>query len=108
MAHDDWADSEITIFTAFPKAKMEDRIIKIKHLIAKGRLPITLQNVKSFNYTDKDSFDRLIYRKSKNADLVIVGFTQKQLREMGVDVFKQHEKLREILFISAGETIQIS
>jgi amino acid transporter len=108
MAHKEWADSEVTIFTAFPKDRMEERVVKIKHLIAKGRLPITLQNVKSFNYTDKDSFDRLIYRKSKNADLVILGFTQRQLRDRGIEVFKQHDKLREVLFMSAGETIQIS
>ncbi len=108
IAHPDWEDCKITIFTAFPKAKQDERISKIKHLIAKGRLPITLKNVESFTYTDKESFNKLIYRKSKNADLVIIGFTQKQLDEMGIDVFKQHERLRETLFINAGETIQIS
>jgi amino acid transporter len=108
MANPDWADSEITIFTAFPKAKQDERISRIKHLIAKGRLPITLKNVQSFTYTDKDSLDKLIYRKSKNADLVILGFTQRQLDEMGQELFKQHPKLRETLFINAGETIFIS
>jgi amino acid transporter len=108
MAHPDWAESEITIFTAFPKAQKDERISKIKHLIAKGRLPITLQNVQSFTYKDKESFNKLIYRQSKSADLVIIGFTQKQLREMGLELFKQHEGLRETLFISAGESIYIS
>ncbi|WP_455391843.1 hypothetical protein [[Eubacterium] cellulosolvens] len=108
MAHPDWQDSEITIFTAFPKAKQDERISKIKHLIAKGRLPITPKNVESFTYTDAESFNKLIYRKSKSADLVIIGFTQRQLDEMGIEVFKQHDKLRETLFISAGESIYIS
>jgi len=108
MANPDWADSEITIFTAFPKAKQDERISRIKHLIAKGRLPITLKNVQSFTYTDKESLDKLVYRKSKNADLVILGFTQRQLEEMGSELFKQHPKLRETLFINAGETIFIS
>ena len=108
MANHDWADSQITIFTAFPKAKQDERLSRIKHLIAKGRLPITLKNVQSFTYTDKESFDKLIYRKSKNADLVILGFTQRQLDEMGQELFKQHPKLRETLFINAGETIYIS
>ena len=108
MAHPDWEDAKITIYTAFPKAKQEERISEIKHLIQKGRLPITLKNVQSFTYTDKKSLDKLVFRKSKNADLVIIGFTQKQLDKYGVEVFKQHEGLRETLFISAGERIYIS
>jgi amino acid transporter len=108
MAHHDWEDAEITIYTAFPKVKQDERISRIKHLIAKGRLPITPKNVESFNYTDKESFNKLIYRKSRTADLVIIGFTQKQLNEMGLEVFKQHERLRETLFINAGESIFIS
>ena len=108
MAHPDWEDCEIRIFTAFPKAKQDERVSKIKHLIQKGRLPITLKNVQSFTYKDKESFNKLIYRKSKNADLVIVGFTQKQLDNEGIELFKQHEKLREVIFISAGEYIHIS
>jgi hypothetical protein len=108
MAHPDWKESQVKIFTAFPEAKQEKRVSEIKHLIQKGRLPITLKNVESYPYTDKVSMDRLIYRKSKNADLVIIGFTQKQLEKYGIEVFKQHEKLRETLFISAGERIFIS
>jgi amino acid transporter len=108
MAHPDWEESEITIFTAFSKSKQDQRISEIKHLIQKGRLPITLKNVESYTFTDKKSLHKLIHRKSKNADLVIVGFTQKQLDKLGVEVFKQHEGLRETLFISAGERIYIS
>ncbi len=108
MAHPDWEDSEITIFTAFPKAKQEERISEIKHLIQKGRLPITLKNVESYTYTDKKSLNRLIQRKSKHADLVIVGFTQKQLDKDGTEIFQQYEGLRETLFICAGERIYIS
>ncbi len=108
MAHQDWKEAEITIFTAFPKAKQDERVSRIKHLIQKGRLPITPKSVQSFTYTDQDSLNRLIYRKSRNADLVILGFTQRQLDEMGIEIFKQHSGLREVLFINAGETIQIS
>jgi hypothetical protein len=77
-------------------------------LIAKGRLPIVLKNIQSYTYTDKESLDRLIYRKSKNADLVIIGFTEKILNEQGVEVFKQHYNLRETLFVNANEPIFIS
>ena len=108
MAHPDWEKSEITIFTAFTKEKQKEQISNIKRLIAKGRLPIVLKNIESYTYTDKASLDRLIYRKSRNADLVIIGFTQRILNEQGVEVFKQHFELNETLFVSANESIYIS
>ena len=108
MAHPDWRKSEITIFTAFTKEKQSEQISNIKRLIAKGRLPIVLRNIESYTYTDKESLDRLIHRKSRNADLVIIGFTQRILNEQGVEVFKQHFNLNETLFVSASESIYIS
>ena len=108
MAHPDWKDSEITIFTAFTKEKQKEQISNIKRSIAKGRLPIVLKNIKSYTYTDKASLDRLVYRKSKDADLVIIGFTERVLTGQGIEVFKQHNNLRETLFVSANESIHIS
>ena len=108
MAHPDWHKSEITIFTAFTKEKQKEQISNIKRSIAKGRLPIVLRNIKSYTYTDKESLDRLVYRKSKDADLVIIGFTERILTEQGIVVFMQHSNLRETLFVSANESIYIS
>lgn len=108
MAHPEWNDSKVTIFTAFTKEKQKEQLSNIKRLIAKGRLPIALKNIESYTYTDKKSMDKLIYRKSRAADLVIIGFTQRILNDQGVEVFKQHNELRETLFVSAGETIYIS
>ncbi|MCK5558960.1 MAG: amino acid permease, partial [Thermoplasmata archaeon] len=107
MEHPEWADSEITIYTAFPAGEEELQVEKIKRLISRGRLPITLKNVKSFSYKNKRYFDKLINRKSKNADLVIVGFTPEQLEKEGAELFKQHKKLQETLFVMAGEDIFI-
>jgi amino acid transporter len=108
MAHPDWNNAKIKIFTAFSKDKQTEQISNIKRLIAKGRLPISLQNIQSYTFTDKKSLDRLIYRKSKDADLVIIGFTRRVLMEQGVEIFKQHSDLREILFVNAEESIHIS
>lgn len=108
MEHPEWADSEITIYTAFPAGEEEIQVEKIKRLISRGRLPITLKNVKSFSYKNKRHFDKLINRKSKNADLVIVGFTPEQLEKDGAELFKQHKKLQETLFVMAGEDIFIT
>ena len=108
MAHPDWKDSKVTIFTAFEKEKHDEQIRNIKRLIAQGRLPIDLKNIESYTYTDKKSLDRLVQRKSKNADLVIIGFTQRVLNDQGAEIFKQHYGLRDTLFVNAGETIYIS
>ncbi len=108
MAHPDWENSKIKIFTAFPKEIESEQLSNIKRLIAKGRLPIVLKNIKSYTYTDKESLDKLIYRKSKNVDLVIIGFTQEILSEQGIEVLKQHKNLRETLFVSANESIYIT
>ncbi len=108
MEHPEWADSEITIYTAFPQGEEEMQVDKIKRLISRGRLPITIKNVKSFSYKNKRYYDKLINRKSKNADLVIVGFTQEQLEKEGAELFKQHRKLQETLFVMAGEDIFIT
>jgi hypothetical protein len=108
MEHPEWADSEITIYTAFPQKEEEIQVEKIKRLISRGRLPITLKNVKSFSYKNKRYYDKLINRKSKNADLVIVGFTAEQLEKEGAELFKQHRKLQETLFVMAGEDIFIT
>jgi amino acid transporter len=108
MAHPDWHNAEIKIFTAFTKDKQSEQISNIKRLIANGRLPISLQNIESYIYNDKKSLDRLIHRKSRDADLVIIGFSRKVLNEQGVEVFKQHTGLRETLFVNAEESILIS
>jgi len=74
----------------------------------KGRLPIALKNIISYPYKDKRSFIKLINRESKNADLVIVGFTLDQLERDGKGTFEQFNELQDTLFVYAGEDIFIS
>ena len=80
----------------------------IKKLISKGRLPISVKNVKSFSYKNTKFFEKLVRRKSKDADLVILGFTPEHLDIMEKDVFLKHPKLQETLFVMAGEDIYIT
>jgi amino acid transporter len=108
MEHPDWGDSEITIFTAFPKGEKEMQVKRIKDLISRGRLPISVKNVKALVYTEDEPFKKLLYNRSKNADLTVVGFTPEQLSSMNVEVFTQYEDLQETLFVCAGEDILIS
>ena len=108
MEHPEWGDSEITIFTAFPKGEKEQQVKRIRDLISRGRLPISVKNVKALVYTEDEPFKKLLYTRSRSADLTIVGFTERQLEKMDVEVFTQYEELQETLFVAAGEDILIS
>ncbi len=108
MEHPEWADCEITIYTAFPEGEEEKQVDKIKRLISRGRLPITIKNVKSYSYKNRRNFEKLVNRKSKIADLVILGYTPEQLDREGTDLFNKHQKLQETLFVMAGEDIYIT
>ena len=108
MEHPEWGDSEITIFTAFPKGEKEKQVKRIKDLISRGRLPISVKNVKALVYTDDEPFKKLLYNRSKNADLTVVGFTPEQLESMDTEVFTQYPELQETLYVCAGEDILIS
>ena len=108
MAHPDWKNSEVKIFTAFPSAIKNKMVEKIRKLIIKGRLPIALKNIVSYPYKDKGSFIKLVNKESKNADLVIVGFTLDQLKRDEKGIFEQFDKLQDTLFVYAGEDIFIS
>jgi hypothetical protein len=108
MEHPDWNDSEITNFTAFPEGEKEVQVKRIRDLISRGRLPISVKNVKSLVYTDEEPFKKLLYNRSKNADLTIIGFTPEQLEKHNSEIFSQYDELQETLFVNAGEDILIS
>ena len=59
-------------------------------------------------YKNKKSFTKLVNKESKNADLVILGFTLEQLKIDGKAVFEQFNELQDTLFVYAGEDIFIS
>ena len=85
-----------------------EEVKKIKDLISRGRLPISVKNVKALVYTEDEPFKKLLYNRSKTADLTVVGFTPEQLDAMDTGVFTQYEELQETLFVCAGEDILIS
>jgi hypothetical protein len=108
IEHPDWKDAEVKIFTAFPRGEEKIQSNRIKKLISKGRLPISVENVSSFSYKNSKFFEKLVSRKSRKADLVILGFTPTHLNVIGEDLFKKHPKLQETLFVMAGEDIYIT
>ncbi len=105
--HPDWHHAEIRIFAAFPVADVEKQRERLNEMISSGRLPISKKNLRIIP-TDADiDFDRLVASRSASADLVILGFTEQRLHEKRIDLFRRHDSLQDVLFVSAQQSILI-
>ena len=56
---------------------------------------------------DRTNFERLVEAVSASADLVVFGFTHQRLQEKGTERFLRHPSLRDVLFVSAEESVRI-
>ena len=56
---------------------------------------------------DQIDYERLVQARSSDADLVMVGFTDVRLRQKRGEAFLRFPDLRDVLFVSAEETIFI-
>ncbi|MFC1541402.1 amino acid permease [Candidatus Latescibacterota bacterium] len=105
--HPEWKGSEIDLHAAFNQASIDEEVTKLNDLIIKGRIPISLNNVKQIPLSKDIGFDELVNQYSESADLVITGFS---LSKMNLDhgVFlKGFDKIKDILFVRASEDILI-
>jgi amino acid transporter len=108
LGHRDWYGAEIAIFAAYPAREVRERSEELHTMIAEGRLLITEKNVVVIGTDDSIDFQTLVETRSKNADLVFVGFTTERLERRGRVLFERFPALRDVLFVSAEETIEIS
>lgn len=76
-------------------------------MISEGRLLISEKNVLVIPTDDSIDFERLVEARSANADLVMLGFTDTRLQKKGGDNFLRFPNLRDVLFVSAEDTIFI-
>jgi amino acid transporter len=107
LGHRDWHGAEISIFAAYPRPEVRERSEELRQMIAEGRLLISEKNVKVIPTDDSIDFPRLVDARSGAADLVVMGFTTERLERKGGALFKRFTELRDILFVSAEETIFI-
>ena len=76
-------------------------------MITEGRLLISEKNVLVIPTDDGIDFERLVEARSNSADLVLLGFTNARLRRDGAATFRRFSALRDVLFVSAEEEIEI-
>jgi hypothetical protein len=97
----------VSLFAAYPRSEVRERAEEIHEMISGGRLLISEKNVVVIPTDDTIDFERLVEARSSGADLVMVGFTDVQLRKKRSEAFLRFPELRDILFVSAEETIFI-
>ena len=107
LGHRDWHGAEIAIFAAYPKRDVKERSEELHGMISEGRLLITEKNVVVIPTEDDIDFERLVEARSTAADLVLMGFTSERVGRRGREIFERFPALRDVLFVSAEETISI-
>jgi solute carrier family 12 sodium/potassium/chloride transporter 2 len=85
-------------------AKERDRL---HEMITSGRLPISEKNLQVIGTDERSDFNQLVETRSSGADLVILGLTGDRLQEKGVELFRRHPALNDVLFVSAQERVVI-
>jgi amino acid transporter len=108
IGHPEWKGCEIELFAAFDEKDLNKETNHLNRLIDKGRIPISHKNVNKIPWNKKlKTYENLVCEASENADLVIMGFSvEKVTQEKGI-FFKSFDKIKEILFVKAGQKIAI-
>jgi amino acid transporter len=107
LGHPDWKRGSIRIFAAFPRDDVAKERDRLHEMITSGRLPISEKNLQVIGTDERSDFNQLVETRSSGADLVILGLTGDRLQEKGVELFRRHPALNDVLFVSAQERVVI-
>ena len=108
LGHRDWHGAEVSIFAAYPRSEARERTEELHAMIAEGRLLISEKNITVIPTDDGIDFEHLVEARSSSADLVLMGFTSRRLERQRDGLFKRFPALRDTLFVSAEEEIDIA
>jgi hypothetical protein len=107
LGHKDWRGAEVSIFAAYPRREVHERSEELHDMITEGRLLISEKNIRVIATDDDIDFERLVEARSNSADLVLLGFTSRRVEHRGKELFQRFATLRDTLFVSAEEDIDI-
>jgi len=109
MGHPEWKGCKIELFAAFEASDMDRHVAQLNRLIDGGRIPIAKKNLQKIPWDkDKSSYEAMVTRHSESADLVIMGFSLKKIKKEKGNFFKNFGKVKDILFVRAGQKILIT
>ena len=107
LGHPDWKDGEIKLFATFPETEIEEERQELLGLIAAGRLPISANNVELIPAIPGTSRRDVIREKSRDADLVMLGFVAEILVHRKEQLFAGYDGLANILWVNTEKEIRI-
>jgi hypothetical protein len=99
------ASPEVYVLVSLDRLDGGDALV-----VARGVSPEAFavrKNLEIIATSDRDDFTVNVQERSADADLVVVGFTEKELAQGGGKIFLELPKLRDVLFVSAQQKILI-
>ena len=108
VGHPDWKRAEIRLFVCSDSRDVEREADKLSTLMKEGRLPISMQNVTSVTYGSQEDLEEEVTHRSNQADLVIVGLTDENLRSDELaQKLQSYKGANDVLFVHSIEQISI-
>ncbi len=108
IGHPEWHGCEVNLFAAFENRELNREVKRLSELIDRGRIPISQKNVQKIPWNKKQkTYETLISENSKDADLVIMGFSLDKLTKEQGAFFKRFTGIKDVLFVRAGQKIII-
>ncbi len=108
IGHPEWKGAEIRIFVALAASELETGAERLSSLIADGRIPISINNIRWMPMADGATFDELVGEHSETADLVISGLSLSKMTADGGQFLTRFPGIQDILFVRAGQPILVS
>jgi hypothetical protein len=94
--------AQIRISTVFPSAEISEVEESLIELIKSGRLPISPNNVELIPQNEDVSMKDIINQKSKDDDLVMIGFRKEAIKQLGDTLFEGYDEVGNILFVNTS------
>lgn len=108
VGHPEWKRASIRLFVCSETKNAEREADRLSTLIAEGRLPISRQRVTSVSYDSKTALEAEVDRRSSQADLVMVGLSEKDLEaDKFAETLQSFAAANDVLFVHSAEQISI-
>lgn len=107
IGHKEWKGAEIKIFALYPEDTIKEDSNRLLNLIELGQLPISSKNVSFISRSNDKSTTAIIDKKSRDADLTILGFHTEHVKNKGIDVFLRFANIGNVLFVNSSDSKEI-
>lgn len=107
MGHPDWQKANIKIYTILQEGEAAEERKKWVELAQEGRLPISANNIRIVTKKEGQTKKDMIKETSRAADLIVIGFRNEAIKQLGAETFLGYEGLSNVLFVNAQEEKEI-